>query len=87
MVALHGLVTHGPHRAKHVYNLHQAQPLGDGVDPRSLAKRRLKRLTRFACQHRIRIRDGIGIGIGTVQRRISMWFGAMRGVHGEVLVC
>ena len=67
MVAQHGLVTHGPHRAKHLYNLHQVQPLGDGVDPRSVAKRRLKRHTRFTRQHRIRV----GIGIGTAQRRIG----------------
>jgi hypothetical protein len=27
---LHGLVTYGPHRAKHLHNLHQAQPLSEG---------------------------------------------------------
>ena len=32
MVALHGTVTHGPHGAQHLHNLHQAQPLDDGVD-------------------------------------------------------
>ena len=53
MVAPHVTVTHRPHGAKHLHNLHQAQPFDDGVDPGSDAKRRLKRHPRFAHQHRI----------------------------------
>ena len=73
MLALHGLVTHGPHRAKHLHNLHQAQPLCNGVDPGSVAQRWLKRHTRFAHQHRI--------CIGTIECRFSIFIGVIREVH------
>ncbi len=53
MLALHRAVTQGPCRAKHLHNLHQAQPLGNGIDPSSVAQRRLKGHPCFARQHRI----------------------------------
>lgn len=43
MTALRGLVSHGPLRAKHFDNFHQAQPLDEGVDPGSIAQIRLER--------------------------------------------
>ncbi len=50
MFALHGPVTHGPHRAKHLHNFHQAQPLGNGIDTRRFAQLRLKRHTSLTRQ-------------------------------------
>ncbi len=79
MTAQHGLVTHGPHRAKHLHNFHQAQPLGEGVDPGSVAHLRLKSHARLARQHRT--------CIDTDQRLCRFRVNVIRGVHSAGPVC
>ena len=76
LIALHGPVTHGPHRAEHFHNLHQAQPLDDWVDPGSILQRWLKGQPSFSRQHRTRI--------GAPRRQSSMSFGVIREAHREV---
>lgn len=75
VIAQHWCITSDPHGAQHLYHLHQAQPLGDGVHTGCIVHRWLKRNSGLARQNRHSIR--------AFARRMCTGISAIREVHPE----